>query len=168
LGRGSTQFVEKRALLIIGLNGLGDLVDRPSRDTSVGLFTELPRCRADGTYRGSGLAGPIINIAVGIILFVVTVTAIRTAVSIFDVRRPIREEYTVEEIIVDERPITVVIRIRPERVIKNVRVGVGPIDWAIPWYEGCTASMSPSIAGRPMLASRLPPLIVLETSMIIP
>ena len=77
-------------MLIIGLKAvLGDLVDGPSRDASVGLFTDLPRCRADGTYRGSGLAGPIVSKypPLGIVLFVVTVTAIRTAVSIFDVSR---------------------------------------------------------------------------------
>src|SRR4029077_4845386 len=151
----------------MGRTVLSVLVHRQSRDTSVGLFTELPRCRADGTYRGPGLAGSIINIGVGIILFVVTVTAVRAAVSIFNVRRSIGEEYTIEEIIVDERPIAFVIRRRPEGVIKNVRVGVRPIDWAVPWHEGCTDSMSPSIAGLPMLAPRLPPLIATSTLCIV-
>src|SRR4029077_9557456 len=100
-----------------------------------GLFKKLPRCRADCAYRGSLLAGPVIDVGAGIVLFGITVTSIRATVGISDVRRPIRKEYAVEEIVVGERPIAVVIRVRPESIIKNIRVGIRPIHSAIPWDE---------------------------------
>src|SRR5262245_24671903 len=116
-----------------------DVGKRPGRNSAARLSAKLSHAGLSRAARGraarrSGVARPRSR------------PATRRCICVFHGRSGLSPEQPVEEVVVGIGPISIVIAVRPERVVKDVGVGVWPEDRSEPGYEMCAVMAPPRVA----------------------